>query len=90
MYVVNIRSNKTRISIWRPNNLNSGSSGRFAKIELNKFTITNGFSNKNTHLWRVYSFTNIKECIILLKTFINNINITLDTGSILEFYSKLK
>ena len=87
--MITLKNNKTRISIQKSNHLNLGSSSRFAKVELNKFIITNGFSNKNKHLWKIYSFNNIEECIILLKKYVKN-NMESHINSILQFYSQLK
>jgi len=48
------KKNKTRISLWFNNS-------RFSKIEINKYFVTNGFSNKNKEMWMKYEFNNIND-----------------------------
>ena len=59
-----IKKNKTRISLWF-------NKKRFSKIELNKLIITNGYSKKNKHLWCLYRFNTIHECIEILQKYLN-------------------
>ena len=58
-----IKENKTRISLWLQGN-------RFSKIELNKFSITNGYSYHNRNLWSIFNFTEIDECLRLLQCYL--------------------
>ena len=68
---MDIKKNKTRISLWINNS-------RFSKIKLNKYIITNGFSNKHKMNWIIYNFDDINECIELIKYDLlkRNINLT--------------
>ena len=67
-----IKENKTRISLWLNNN-------RFAKIELNKLIITNGYSKHHHQCWNLYNFKNIDNCLELLHIYLlgRSINISL-------------
>lgn len=81
-----IRKNKTRISLWLNNS-------RFSKIEINKYSITNGFSNKNKEMWITYEFNNINDCLQLLQYELLKRNIILsvsDNQRIEKYYNELK
>lgn len=80
-----IRNNKTRISLWLNNS-------RFLKIELNKLFVTNGISNKNKELWTIYKFNNINECLQLLQFELLKKNIILSNDNkqtIEKYYDQL-
>ena len=66
---MNIKENKTRISLWFHGK-------RFSKIELNKLTITNGFSNKHKNLWNIFYFKKIDDCLKILQLYTLEKNIT--------------
>ena len=57
-----IKENKTRISLWF-------NGKRFSKIEMNKLIITNGYSNHNKKLWAIFNFTKIDDCLELLQCY---------------------
>lgn len=81
-----IRKNKTRISLWLNNS-------RFSKIEVNKYFVTNGFSSKNKDMWKMYEFNNINDCLQLLQYELLKRNIILsvsDNQRIEKYYNELK
>ena len=81
-----IQKNKTRISFWLNNS-------RFSKIEVNKYFVTNGFSNKNKEMWMKYEFNNINDCLQLLQYELLKRNIILsvdDTQRVEKYYNELK
>lgn len=80
-----IKENKTRISLWLEGK-------RFSKIELNKLIITNGYSNHNRNLWKIFNFNEIDDCLELLKCYFlgKKINISLkEQQTIQKLYLKL-
>ena len=80
-----IKDNKTRISLW----LNGK---RFAKIEYDKLSITYGYSNKNKNLWKIFYFNKIDDCLKLLKCYLltKNINLSFkEKQDIEKLYIKL-
>ena len=68
-----IKENKTRISLWLNNK-------RFSKIEYNKLILTNGYSYSKRNLWNRFHFNKIDDCLELLKCYLlgRNINISLE------------
>ena len=58
-----IKENKTRISLWLKGK-------RFSKIELNKLIITNGYSKNNRNLWIIFNFNKIDNCLELLQCYL--------------------
>ena len=80
-----IKDNKTRISLWFKEK-------RFAKIESNKLTITNGNSNRYRHLWITFQFNKLDDCFELLQYYLFEKNIKLalnEYQSIRNLYIKL-
>lgn len=80
-----IKENKTRISLWFKGK-------RFSKIELNKLFITSGYSKHNRTLWSIFTFNKISNCLELLECYLlgRKINITLkDLEYIEKIYIKL-
>ena len=79
-----IKENKTRISLWIKGK-------RFSKIESNKLIITKGYSNKNRNLWIIFNFTDVNNCLDLLQSYIlENYKISLnDRNHIQKIYQKL-
>ena len=80
------KKNKTRISLWFNNS-------RFSKIEINKYFVTNGFSNKNKEMWMKYEFNNINDWLQLLQYELLKRNIILtadDNQRVEKYYDELK
>ena len=80
-----IKENKTRISLWFKGK-------RVSKIELNKLTITNGYSKHNRNLWSIFSFNKIDNCLELLQCYLlgRKMNISLkEQQYIQKLYIKL-
>ena len=70
-----IKQNQTRISLW-----NKGS--RFAKIELNKLFITNGYSRDDRELWEKFKFNTIEGCLDILQPYLSIMDIDLSLQQI--------
>ena len=80
-----IKENKTRISLWFQGK-------RFSKIEFNKLIITNGYSKKNKNLLIIFNFNKIDNCLELLQSYLlgRKINILLkEQQYIQKLYIKL-
>ena len=81
-----IKENKTRISLWLKNK-------RFSKIELNKLIITNGYSKRNRNLWNIFNFNRIDDCLELLQCYLSRRAIKLslkERQDIKKLYIKLQ